>query len=264
LSFGSLIRRFLDVLDEFDRIVAEQKFRTEAEWDRVLLDRMDALLDALMEHMDDCMSVLKTLFPATDERWTNNHHIKRYRKETNSYRDHIGLVVNKIKHEQARLRTLIMFTDSWVAPGYFIEGVYPDGSVGPHPVIHPGTTAFSFARDLRFHFRAVYAVSHELAKAVSAMTGAADQPVNIIVPEPPEVVRLLERMTTLPLRFFPQEVTMKCPWVHYSNGRLEIGSIEPAVAAGVVGTGHCQISCKHEGDGVTRSFKMPYYAGSRP
>lgn len=232
-------------------------------WDEAVIEAYDAFLDALMELMDDCDNVLLCFFP--DKRARNKQAaVKRYRKRVNGYRDHIGLLVNHIKHNQGRVRliSIVPDPDRDLAPvhGYFAEAVV-DGVLGPHPGIHDGNTAFSFNRDLRFHAVNVLVVSAALADAVQELaTGAFS------LPKAPKDLgrndRLLDvllRVAGLPRTVFPDEVTK--PWPSLRTGAVERGEVlvaefpgtdeRPERVGGLVTT-------RTTGDGTSRSFRMPY------
>jgi hypothetical protein len=52
--------------------------------------------------------------------------------------------------------------------GYFLEGMQPNGRIGPDCEIHPdGITAISLNRDLRYHFANLYRVGHHLSAAIA-------------------------------------------------------------------------------------------------
>jgi hypothetical protein len=51
--------------------------------------------------------------------------------------------------------TIVLHNNDHVLPGYFVEGVFPDGAIGPNLPVHKGPTAFSYCRDIRFHIHEV-------------------------------------------------------------------------------------------------------------
>src|SRR5262245_18275161 len=101
-----------------------------------------------MEHMDDCANILKVFYPPSTRISTDKTLFGSGLSK--GYRIHIGKLVNHLKHNQGRLRSIIFFNNTDVFPGYFVEGVNAQGALGPADHIHEGgNTAFSFARDLR-------------------------------------------------------------------------------------------------------------------
>ena len=119
--------------------------------DTEIRDATDSLLDALMEHFDDCENVLDCYLGKESQK------LKKKIVKWKIYRDHVGKIVNQIKHQQRRVRTILFYGPDWAVPGYFIEGPLPGKIIGPDPSIHPGgDTAFSFRRNLLFHLWGLY------------------------------------------------------------------------------------------------------------
>src|SRR5207245_2058975 len=111
--------------------------------------------------------------------------------------------------------------DVQCCPGYFVEGVLPDGALGPHPLIHPGLTAFSSFRDIRFHLHAVYLVSQHLRAALEGLVKKDslkiqhDQSKSGVEPGK-DLVDLLQTVSDLPMIFFPDEIAREqVPYIHY-------------------------------------------------
>lgn len=116
-----------------------------------MIERYDTFLDALMEHTEDCENVLRCFFE-NESQYKISTHVRNYLGATRKYRKHIGLVVNRIKHNQGRVRLVFLAPDAVLIPGYYVEGLDSNGAVGPSIWIHKdGATAFSFHRDLRYH-----------------------------------------------------------------------------------------------------------------
>ena len=65
-----------------------------------LLESYESLLHSLMQHMEDCVGVLKG-FGRDDRAFAKHSAVKEYRRSVRAYRSHIGIVVNRIKHQQA-------------------------------------------------------------------------------------------------------------------------------------------------------------------
>ena len=144
--------------------------KLDRKWDEELLQNLEKLLYSLMEHMDDCENIIQCFFPHGTKIFRESS-VKTYHSVVDSYRTHIGKVVNHLKHRQGRLRSFGMLVDNIPHLGYFVEGISEDGSLGPAPHIHSnGTTAFSYARDIRFHLYNLYYVSVKLSEAIEAIS----------------------------------------------------------------------------------------------
>jgi hypothetical protein len=167
-SLSRVFSRFRDFLDQLTNVgridVLADKSNTQ--WNTRLLSSLELLLFSLMEHMDDCENILRCFFSPTIN-LANENCFKGYQSEVNTYRTHIGKVVNLIKHKQGRLRTIGMITEEAITMGYFVEGVADDGSLGPSQIIHKnGSTAFSFSRNIRYHLYNLFFVSEILSKVI--------------------------------------------------------------------------------------------------
>lgn len=148
VSIASIAQRANELLNLLDDLAMYREHSVSRNnWEGKLLEAMDHLLDALNEHMEDCVGVLRSFFPKSDKQSFSVAH-KRLGNKTKSYRNHICKVDNFIKHNQGRLRFVMMSNQVGLIPGYFVEGPIPGGGLGPSPTIHGSThTAFSFNRD---------------------------------------------------------------------------------------------------------------------
>ena len=136
------------------------------DWVAPLLDAQEHFLYSLEEHFDDCYSILDCFFPDRSIR-KKNAQVKLFTKRLKPYSDLVGALVNKMKHRNARLRGIILSRGNQIVPGYFLEGVHPDGALGPDLHIHKspgGLTAFSFFRDLRLHFVELFILQNTLQR----------------------------------------------------------------------------------------------------
>ena len=179
LSLRQVWPAFASAMEAAEYIARERPFLSlsEASWQDTSLQRIEHLLYVLVEHLEDCELILKSCFsdPAV---FAKNEHVRRYRKVIRPYRDRVASAVNAIKHNQARLRLFALHGEEFAAPGYFVEGVLPNGVVGPAPNIHGGDSsqAFSFAFDLRLHFLCIFLVARNLTRAVERIVGPANGP----------------------------------------------------------------------------------------
>jgi len=229
---------------------------------RKLLDCQDAFLDSLFEHIEDCRNILRCMTFKDQNRILNI--LKKWDKAVKPYRDHIGHVVNHIKHSQGRLRSVQMSNKHKLIYGYFVEGLTNDGSIGPHPDIHDGGhTAFSFNRDLRFHVSGLFHLSAILSECIIEYKGYEYRFSVEPKEEHDDLACILESIARLPIYVFPDEAVLK-DWI-YVSFLPRRGSA----------TRHFRIKfpCKHQhpctmknghfnatmmGDGVSRQFRIPY------
>lgn len=226
-----------------------------------LLERQDALLDALMEHTEDCRKILNCFAPKSDRCY--QHVIDRYESHVQEYRDHIGAVVNHIKHSQGRLRIAQMRSGYMSVLGYFAEQVMQGGTLGPHMQLHKGGhAAWSFNRNIRYHAAWMFAISKRLADAISEIRCVSS--VDLVPSEEPEndTMRLLGAVSSLQSFVFPDE--MDDPWPHISLPRSRGKntrrlSIElPATSGTALSTRRGEFHTSLMGDGVSNKYQMPY------
>jgi hypothetical protein len=169
-------------------------------------------------------------------------------------------LVNAVKHNQGRLRGVLIYDDHVVVPGFYVETA-PDGIVGPDKNIHDGgETAISFYRDIRYHYAEFYLVSDALACAVSAIIGESAEDIAEDKEEPIDI-GVAERIVALPETCFLNEVGKHEPLLRIFHG--DRGAPEIVIGHGPPSWRFkalldFEIHVQFEGDGVTKSFKLPY------
>ena len=229
-----------------------------------LLESQEALLQGLMQHMDDCINILRG-FTVNGRAFDKSRHVKGYRLAVDQYRSHIGKVVGRIKHQQGRLTLLTVRHGASSFAGYFVAVGLADGGVGPDPDIHKhGLTAFSFNRDLRFHLCHVLLTSDHLAQAIEGLTGAG----------PVEVEPVNNPLTDLvigaigpPETYFPDEYEEPRPILRFETAQDASHQLVADFVSSKEGwrpfAGQTfQVTCITRGDGSTRNWKLPYGPGS--
>jgi len=222
--------------------------------DTEIRDATDSLLDALMEHFDDCENVLDCYLGKESQK------LKRKIIKWKSYRDHVGKIVNQIKHQQRRVRTILFYGADWAVPGYFIEGPLPGKIIGPDPLIHPGgETAFSFRRNLLFHLWGLYDASRCLSNGLSMINKRfADIAPTSTTPEKEEEewYKMICRVEALNPLVFPDEAQKQNIVVTIKDGRLRVEHSSKDKAHTVPS---CEVTLLHIVDGMSPNFKVPYY-----
>jgi hypothetical protein len=238
-SLASVLGSFEDVLDEFEQLMIDRPYRRQNElpkWsDDNLMNSQRQLLYSLMEHMEDCFNVLKCFVqpPSSDPRkrtkaayCKSSTIIDTCVKSVEPYWNHISDIVNHSKHNQGRVRFCVIFDENNMIPGYFVESAeeildrandqVSDWEVlGPSSAIHGKyrDTAFSFARNLRYHFVNVYFVSKELADAVNSLTAGQRTPHTGTKSDDSKILGIAARIEKLPLYFYRDEMRLDTPAV---------------------------------------------------
>lgn len=194
-------------------------------FDAEIRDATDSLLDALMEHFDDCENVLDCYLYKEPQKFKKKI-IVLVKAKWKSYRDHVGKIVNRIKHQQRRVRTIVFYGANWGVPGYFIEGPQAGKIIGPDPLIHPGgETAFSFRRNLLYHLWGLYDTSRCLSIGLSMINKRfADVAPTSTTPEKGEEkwYKMICRVEALNPLVFPDEVQKQNIIVTKKSGRLRV------------------------------------------
>lgn len=271
VSFNEVIAKLTVLLDHLEN--ANERLPhldpKEKGWDQRLLDAQDHVLDALMQHLDSYKSIICCFYEDCGSKSAQKI-LRSLNRDIRSYRDHVAKIVNLIKHKQRRLSTVFFHDPGIYCIGYYVEGVLLDGAIGPDPEVHRGSNvAISFNRDLPFHICNLYSCSAALATAIYQVSGAKPAPTTAETKSDKELVAVLRRVSALPMLFFPDEVRKPNPVVRYVPDRrsnavrviLEMPSrrFRPrTIPAG------CRIQTTWCGDGVSRTFKAPYFGKDAP
>lgn len=186
------------VLPLLDKLYIEVMCNVQLTQYEPMLEAYEALLYRLNEHIDATHEVMRSLrAPIAGKE--NRPHVEFLRAtklpgfrtfhETihRGYRDqHLGVMVNEMKHASAQLRAVSGRTETRVIVGFFVDGPHPDGAIGPNKKVHAPhrhlQTAFSFSRDMLMHFWWVYQISEALCQCIDS-TLQADH--GIVVKEQP-------------------------------------------------------------------------------
>lgn len=262
ISISQVVSRFSATLKSYKQLsLPFSTSKEQEERNAVFLDSLDALLDSLIEHIDDCNNVIRCFFDSdNDPKYKKIY--SQFKSSIRPYRDHIGKVVNKIKHEQGRLRPISFTWPGGNSYGYFVEGANHEGAVGPDEDIHEGgNTAFSVARDFRFHLCGIYFVGTHLAQAVYEASSIGTSHRHVSAEATEGLAALIQGISEIPPIFFPDEIRKPVPSVKISTrsgaliacGKLHHEKVSILPSANV--------RVNFVGDGVTKTFRMPYFNG---
>lgn len=267
ISIETVISRMVRALDAFNEVdkdnpEAPQRTGTEIDYLRKnCLTTYQDLIYAMFEHLEDCNGIIKSFFaPNTD--YTKDPRVRRYSTELKWYRKRLGVAVNAIKHNQNRLRMLWFSGPMAWSYGYFVEAVSPGGEVGPNPDVHAkGDTAISFCYDFRMNFVQMYAVSKHLTNFVVAVDPG-------VVPRTEGeclwACKIAKQIQGLRDFRFPNELNEPSPEVTISDhngGQLLKLGLNANIGVPISITNlppPTRVGAAYHGDGVTRSFHLPY------
>ncbi len=264
-SLHKIEERFAKVCQDLEPFLAVSNAKqVNADWFKPLLSSQEQLLYALDEHFDDCFSIFDCFFPEQSMR-KKNHNVKLFIERAKPYMGKIAEVVNKMKHRNAALRGIVLSVGKLVIPGYFLEGVFPNGAVGPDPGIHKDLTAFSFSHDLRQHFVQLFATSLHLGNTLQKL-GA--KPASDPKWDCAWVVRLAKQLAALPANYYPNEIGLPNPWIQYEEIADGVSIVltkgkESPLPKSFPQRGNkivFQTTALYRGDSTTTTYKIPYSA----
>ncbi|MDR3617189.1 MAG: hypothetical protein P4L53_26780 [Candidatus Obscuribacterales bacterium] len=261
-AYSQCVRRLQALLITYTSSKTDFVFAKSDQLDDKLIGELDAFLDSMMEYMEDCENILLCFFETTSER-NKNLVFKTYKNAVQTYRRHIGLVVNHIKHTQGRIRLTSQKAHSETLLGYFVEGADADGSIGPERLIHANDNAvFSLHRDLRYHLVFLYIVSTRLSEALKTLTiGKAESP-NEKVSGSSALLDVTNLVASMPKIVFTEELRFDSP-------RLSVVLVKDTQSSSVRVEYPCpyekftelkgqeQWATRFEGDGATTKVRFP-------
>lgn len=232
------------------------------------------LLHRLNEHQDACYSVLRSLSSVTESKPSRLHTQyldknklvgwKQFRDATRIYREnHIGLIVNSLKHAQCELCPMYFHSATEFRAGYYLRNIQAGGVLGPDPKLHQGgNTAISFNHDMLMHFWWLYRIGDLLSTAitsfVSATYGQVLVPVAYSLPEA-KWDDVSKQCAALTPDFFPNEWGASYPRVIYQQ-IPELLTLEfPTSVRGHKMIGEIEIRTMTTVDGEHPNERVPYF-----
>ena len=190
---------------------------------------------------------------------------KQFRDATKAYReDHVGLIVNNLKHRQGELSFVSFQSAVEFRPGYFLRDVIQNDVIGPSRKLHSGgNTAFSFARDQLLHLWWLYRIGDLLSNTLSTVVSQLFGRTLDIKSNSPGGLPwndLLSRLAALKPEYYPDELKKPQPLAVLSL-KPSIFSIEfPSKARGIpLNPQGLRVSSDLIIDGNYPTNKMPYF-----
>lgn len=277
LSLQQLAVDFAAVLDEYFAVtrrcelVLDGKFSEPTE----LLTRHKALLYTMRSHLDDCCLVLKafvdssvspscSVFTETYVAESKLPGFKTFQQALAGYlQGYLAPVTNKLKHQQGMMRAIVLYGDGFARVGYFVEEPDKDGVMAPsHDVHKGGNSAFSFARDILFNLFQLYYCSERIAKVVLQVLSAKGHHLQP-TPEPAGEpwTRLIKAAAQVNSSLvFPDEPKRGLPSLRFTPGTSpELVLKYPDKGILLRSQKRLKFTVFTKGDGISRSFKMPYW-----
>lgn len=261
VSLGTIVERATTVLDLIEPLYygLDDHKEHRNKHDGGIRAATDAFLDALMEHYDDCKSILNCY----GDSQTKSHKkaMELFKANSDSYRNHVAKIVNYIKHRQRRIRVLVFYGNDWSTPGYFIEGPVDHSTIGPDASFHPNSnSAYSFRRDIAFHLCGIYFVARSMKVALSKIDERFHHSSDGTKSDPlgNEWLEMLTRVSKLDARVFPDELKKPFPRIEARGSDISIEyPAEKSVPFSVPTPS--QVTLLFTVDPVSRGYRMPYF-----
>lgn len=219
----------------------------------------DSLLDSIMEHIDACESVVEIIFRLNGRKPGKG--TRAFRSNTISYTGLVRQIVNAIKHQQSNLNPCTYSSLGMSVHGYWIDHSADGETLVVHPEIHGGQpVAISFARDLRCHLVGLFYISSTICE-LSSQFGYDDcQTTTVAGSKECKIAEIVKSVSAWPTFVFPDEEVKAWPSVSYeqNDGAVTILIDVPSLNDRPSTFDSGSFTGGTSGDGVTRSFQMPY------
>lgn len=265
------------ILDLID-VIGNQNDVAKVREGKELFNATKEVIGSLAAYIDDIYLIFKTAYPKSAvekeitfaNRWLEKAGCTEAKNFTNVsiFAEPMVLADNYIKHNHGRMGTLNLKTPIYGnALGFYIESVSDEGVITPNEKIHPRyrgqATAFSYNRFISEVLSDFYFISYYASRSLQRILNTQypgheiEQSVVIESQTPIKVLIAYEKMLTKVL--FDDEYE-KCPQIEFDGDRLFIKS--PADQSYMkrrfkkCPQGKIQLS--FSGDGVTRSWQLPY------
>jgi len=253
--YSKSLNTALKSLEELTNATRELLFSQENSVLETAKEKTKSYLLDLFTHLEDCKAVLKTVYPPEQEKELQKA-LRNFSSLIESFRKHIAIQANKIKHNQSEIRTITFHWSAGFSPGYFIESMLPNEVLGPDPEVHPqSNSAFSYAREIRKSICGIFFVSSALATAIREKT---KKPINNQQRySHPQIEKISEIIRLYFDFYFPDEIHKPNPRVELKNSEIKISypsKIKPKAMPQRV-----RIKTTLAGDGYTKSFALPYF-----
>src|SRR5579862_827948 len=246
---------------ELESVIRDRPFATndQPSWFTELLGHHQALLYNLAEYNETCRDILAGCFITQDEA-KKNPAFREFERSCKQYRGYVGEIVNAVKHQQARFRSVVAFAESMAIVGYYIESARSDGTIGPNEHIHRGgIEAFAIARELQYHLFGLFHVANELAKACLKVVPELPDIAVDLQPDP-QAADVIRKVSALESTGFPREMRKKRARIGVLTHGTSPTDYEleyPATSPSIRWPSGLRVSVGFSGDGISRNFKIP-------
>jgi hypothetical protein len=232
------------------------------------------LIYSIREHLDDCQMVLmclvdpealspKSKSPDDILRAAGFTEQKIFWDGVHNYVDrYLGPLVNKLKHSQGRLRTVIFECPGGdFRSGFYLEEISAAEIAQPSAILHKGNSAFSYAKDIRSNLALIFRASQSLQTAIEAFVKRSRITLLPVGSDPskPGIWReVCCQVAKLDAGVFPQEIKSRFFRIEIQQaGELRIREIDRDQTL-LFPAGEIKITANQMPDGMTKGYKVPY------
>lgn len=269
VSAESVLTAFDDVLEKLLASNSDKSKLGTAY--KELLSSMDAFID-------DSYHIIKCFYPANSVNkdikfaniWLENadsNTIRSYYDAIDNYRKLLANIVNKIKHNHARIEFIEMSTNIGKVYGYCIVGADDKGAIVPDEEIHKRYkgmyTAFSINYDIRYHFINFYIVSRAILKTINKVVNAkhgkflVDAPTEALIND--KIIKILNSMNKLSYLFFDDEYFKDIPQIEFNGTVLKLRYPASSIFTKKLPKYKSDVvKYVFSGDGASVSWGLPY------
>lgn len=270
VSISRVFRAFIKLLEEFNKSSRS-------------LENLDLahkeLLDSIMAYIDDGYLIMKCFYPKSlvsekiifADKWlkkVDKQIIEDYKNKIEPFRYKLALIVNKTKHNHARYCHVETSSIFGKVIGYYIEGIAENGVIQPNKEIHPMfkgmRTAISYNKDIRDQLAILYFISHFIAETVQKILSKnysiSLKEDSCTYDNDKQIIEIINGVCSLKEFFFPDEYNDDLPQITFSDGIIDIR--KPAYKSylnKLIVPGSMKIKATMSGDGVTKSWALPYF-----
>ncbi len=270
ITFADVFQKTVTLIENLQSIDSDLAYlgNKKQGWEEKLSSDTDNWLDSIIQHIDTCKGILSCFF-SKDEEKKKNKCITLFSKEIEQYRKEVATIVNLIKHHQRFVRIIYFHWIGGFVPGYFIEGIFQEGVIGPDPLVHKrGNTAISFNRNLPLHICNILFISNILSQSIYEITKRS---ISIKNQEPYKndyLTKALKSLSLSKMIYFPDEIKKPVPYIRWhlkENNEIKILIEMPSKICKISSVpDKCRIQIAMRFGEVYRTYKIPYFGDRVP
>lgn len=270
-------KRVINALNNFEELLTS--FQSDQDFNDLSAQHKE-LLDSIMAFIDDGYLIMKCFYPKNlvdkdiifASQWlkkVDENLIEEYQNKLNYYRNKLALIVNNIKHNHARYCHIRVHSKYTSTLGYYIEGVKEGNLIMPHKDIHPTHkgyyTGISYNKDIKSYLVDFYIIASLISTTLIELIKKHHN-LNLVInkcsyKENDKLFSLIKQIKNIPNNYFPDEYNINLPEINIEN-ESKIRFTKPSSSEYIkrlYKPKKYQVRVIMSGDGVTRSWALPYF-----